>query len=364
MRAVVVYEPGGPEALVVEEVDPPRPGPNEALIQVVGAGVDYHDVIIRQGTRRLGVHSSDLTVHRGKRKEKKSGLILGHEVSGIVVEVGELVTRVAPGDRVAAKQLASCGWCKLCRSGNETRCDLAKGTEGGYAEYVAIAEDALVKVPEDIDLKSAAIFACAIGTALHAIKPIGRVQIGDNVLVTGPSGGVGIHAVQLCAAAGARVIAVTSSPEKVDVLKEYGADEVIASPDLNFHDAVKDLTDGLGVDVVVDCVGSRTFPSGFRSIAKRGRYLLVGQLFREDISINPALVFRKAVEIHGPGSTTRQELAEVITLVQRGKVKPVFSGEFALEEAGHVHQMLEDRKIVGRSLLVPAAAGGKKGKAA
>lgn len=357
-----MYEPGGLDALVLEEVAVPTPGPDEVLVKVVSAGVDYHDVIIRSGVRRMGVKYHDIVVHRNSRDRIRKGLILGHEIAGIVEEAGAGVTTVRRGDRVTCKQLASCGWCKLCRSGNETRCNLATGTEGGYAEYAVIREDAVVKVPDDADLKAAAIFACAIGTALHAVKAIGHVQLGETVLVTGASGGVGIHALQLCQSAGARVIAVTSSPHKADILRQYGADEVVASPDLNFHEQVKDLTEGEGVDVIVDCVGSLAFPSGFRSIAKRGRYLFVGQLNRDEISISPALIFRKAIEIHGPGSTTREELKEVILLVQRGKVKPVFAGEYPLEEVRRVHEMLENRQVAGRVLLLPGAKSEKRTK--
>ena len=354
MRAVVMYEPGGLDALKIVDIDRPKPGPGQVLIKVAAAGVDAHDVIVRSGIRKMGVAYHDVTVHRNGGAEHKKAHILGHEISGIVEEIGSQVTTVKPGDRVACKQLSSCGICKLCRSGNETRCNRFVGNEGGYAEYVAINEDGVVKVPDDIDLKTSAMFACAIGTALHAVKAVGKVQIGENVLVTGASGGVGIHALQLCKSAGARVITVTSSPDKAPFLKQYGADEVISAPDLNFHEQVKELTDGEGVDVVVDCVGAPTFPSGFRSIAKAGRYLFVGAIDSNEIHISPALIFRKAISIHGPASTTRQELKDVFTLVQRKQVKPVFAGEYALEEAAIVHKLLEERKITGRALLVPS----------
>lgn len=236
MKAVVQRTTGGPEVLVEEELARPRCGEGEVLVRITACGVCLHDIVVRNGTLKAGV---ELPV------------IPGHEVAGVVEEAGAGVTHVKPGDRVALTPCWHvCGMCKLCRGGHETLCLERRylgdhGLVGGYAEYVAVDAASAVRVPEGVDDTHAAIAACAIGTALNAVRDAGRITVGEHVLVTGAGGGVGVHAVQLARLAGARVIAQTTSAQKAALLASLGAHDVVVSArGEDFSRKVRELTAG------------------------------------------------------------------------------------------------------------------------
>jgi D-arabinose 1-dehydrogenase-like Zn-dependent alcohol dehydrogenase len=218
MKAMVVHQPGSTEVLKLERISDPQPGPKDVVIKVDACGVCYHDIVTRNGTLKFGVQMP---------------CILGHEISGTVVETGRDVRGLRKNDRVATVQRYHiCGACRYCRTGREPLCPDRKftgdwGLVGGYAEYVAIEDDNIAIVPDEIPLQDASIVACTIGTILNAIREIGRLQPGENALVTGAGGGLGMHAVQLARLAGAYVIAQTTSPEKAERIRGLGAHEVI-----------------------------------------------------------------------------------------------------------------------------------------
>ena len=218
MKAVVVRETGDVDVLRVQDLPRPIPLPREVVIQIAACGVCTLDVSTRRGTYRRGVELP---------------LIPGHEISGRIVDVGSEVGEFKCGDRVATTQRFSiCGHCRLCRSGHETLCAKRRflgqqGFRGGYAEYVSVQVDNVAKVPDDVSDEHAAIAACAIGTSLNAVRDVGQVSIGERVMITGAGGGLGIHAVQLARAAGAWVVAQTTSREKANLLSELGAHEVL-----------------------------------------------------------------------------------------------------------------------------------------
>lgn len=342
MRAVVAREVGGIDVLEVTNVDKPDPGTRQVLIKVRGSGVCYHDVINRRG----GFPRTEFPA------------ILGHEIAGEVVGVGPGVREFSVGDRVATIQLQPCGTCEYCRQGRESLCRRGAGlfgeeTPGGYAEYVAADVNALVPLPDDVTAEVGSILACAVGTALHAIRARARVTVGETVLITGASGGVGAHAVQLARLAGARVLAVTSSPSKGDLLAQLGAHDVIVSEDLDFSSQAKKLTAGAGVDAVLEIVGARTFPASLRSLRAGGRLVFIGNVTAETVSVAPALTILKELALMGADACTRQELADVIELVRRGQIEPVIDRTLPLEEAAEAHRLLESREVRGRVVLVP-----------
>ena len=205
MRAVVVEETGPPSVLRVTDVVAREPEPREIRIAVDACGVCFHDVVVRNGTFRRGVAMP---------------VILGHEVAGHIEKLGSEVRGFNLGDRVATTTYSHvCGCCRHCRGSRETSCPERlflgdAGLNGGYAELVCVDADAAVKVPAGIAPEQACVAACTIGTELNAIREVGRVQIGERVLVTGAGGGLGLHGVQLSRMAGAFTIAVTTSPAK------------------------------------------------------------------------------------------------------------------------------------------------------
>lgn len=342
MRAVVMREFGGPDRLRLEEVAAPEPGSlreREVLIRVKAVGVCYHDIINRLGNL----------------PRTKLPSILGHEIAGEVVAVGTGVPALRPGDRVATIQRVHCGRCDLCKRGRSTLCKegvfFGEEIPGGYAEFVVAEEQGLARIPDGIPDEEACICACTIGTALHVVRARGGVQLDETVLITGASGGVGLHTIQVCRLIGARILAVTSSPQKADRLKEAGADEVIVAPNLKFAEAARRLTGGRGVDVALEITGALTFDQAIRSLAPAGRLIVVGNLETKPVSFMPGLVILKELEIKGSFATTTPELSESFRLVVEKKVRPIVSRLMPLAEAAKAHQILYDRGVTGRIVL-------------
>lgn len=335
MKQVAFAEAGKPDVLQVADADRPQGGDNQVVVKVVACGACGHDLSDRAGLTRIPLPS-----------------VLGHEIAGEVVEVGSKVSGFDVGDRVAAKQFTTCGRCLACRSGRELDCPTKRFIYGGYAEYVAVPADTLMHVPESVDMKKAAVVACAVGTCLQALDNIGQVRSGETVVVTGAGGGLGLHGVQVGKALGARVIAVTSSTEKVEQLKALGADDVVLARD-EYAKEIESLTGGRGSDVVLDNVGHpEVFKHCFRSLAKRGRYVLTGQLYRERISFFPFFVFGKEAVITGSSSTLMSTFMRGMNLVEEGKIQPVVQ-EYKLSDAASAHADMERNAVFGRAVLVP-----------
>lgn len=339
MRAVVMHEQGAPSVLKVEEIDKPMPSPEQALVKVHAAGVSYHDIVERNGAYQRGL---------------KLPLIMGYEIAGVVEAIGERVSTLSVGDRVCTKPFNSCGMCRRCRNGMETACEKRKGVRGGYAEYVALLEETLIRVPESISFDIACMIGPTGGVALNAVRDVSKVRIGETVLVTGASGGLGLPTMELARASGATVIAATRSSAKTQALLHSGAHHVVAfGDDGDFSDEVRDLTGGRGVDVVIDNVGSRVFTPAFKSLAIGGRYAFVGQLLREDISINPARIFFKRAHLIGVGSARRDQVEDAVRLTAEGKLRPRVAEILPLEQAALAHERLEAGDVLGRIVLRP-----------
>jgi D-arabinose 1-dehydrogenase-like Zn-dependent alcohol dehydrogenase len=345
MKAMVVHAPGGIDVLKIETIPDPTPGPKDVVIKVDACGVCFHDIVTRNGTLKAGVQMP---------------CILGHEISGTVVEVGRDVRGFRAGDRVAtAQRYHICGSCRYCRSGRETLCADRKftgdaGMVGGYAEYVAIEDDNIALVPDGVPLQDASIVACAVGTILNAMREVGKLAAGESVLVTGAGGGLGMHAVQLARLAGAFVVAQTTSPDKAQQIRALGAHEVIVhARGEDFSSAVRKATGGQGVDVALDNVGSQLFEPIRRSMGIGGRWVLIGQLTGQFVPFNPAQLFLKNVSLLSATSTTRRQLEDCLALVARGAVKPIITMTLPLEQAAKAHTLVEAGKAAGRIVLRP-----------
>jgi len=339
MHAAVLHGPGPPAAFAIEEVPVPVPGPDEVLVKVEACGVSFRDVVERNGTYRRDVSFP---------------AILGLEISGTVAAKGDGVADLEIGDHVCSKAFISCGRCRLCRNGRETTCRRRRPVKGGYAEYVALDQDAFVKVAADLPFEVTCSLGPGAGVALNALRDTAKVQIGETVLVTGATGGVGVPAVQIARAAGAIVLAVTRGEAKRKFLGQIGADHVIvAAAGEDFSKEVRRLTGGAGVDVVVDNVGSRVFNACFDSLAVHGRYAMVGQLLGEEVSINPARIFFKRAALLGVGGVSRSQLEDAIALAARGIVTPQVSQVLPLSEVARAHEIVEGGAASGRVVLKP-----------
>lgn len=342
MQAIVLRAFGDPANLRPESVPDPAPGPGEVLLRVHACGVCYHDVINR----------------RGNLPRTSVPAILGHEAAGEVVAAGPGVDDWAPGDRAATLQRLSCGRCAHCDAARSSLCRndsrfFGEEIPGGYAAYMTAPVAGLGRVPAGVAWPVAAVACCTTGTAIHCLRTRGRLAPGETVLITAASGGVGLQAVQLARLDGGRVIAVTSSAAKADVLAEAGAHEVIVSPALDFAAEVRRRTAGHGVDLALEIVGSRTFGQTLRSLAPGGRLVTVGNLETATVDLNPGLVIVKELEILGAYATSQAELDTAFRLIASGALLPWVSDVLPLAEASRAHQRLENREVAGRLVLAP-----------
>jgi NADPH2:quinone reductase len=327
MKAVLCKTYGPPESLVVEEVPSPRPGPGEVVVTVKAASVNFPDVLIIQN-----------------KYQYKPPLPFspGCELAGVVKEVGEDVRSVKPGDKV-----------------------MAYTTYGAFAEEVKLEASRIVPLPQGMDYESGAAFLLTYGTSDHALRDRGALKAGETLLVLGAAGGVGLAAVEIGKALGARVIACASSAEKLEVCREHGADATINYADQDLREQIKSLTDGRGPDVVYDAVGGSYSEPAFRSIAWRGRLLVVGFAAGEIPKLPLNLALLKGASVVGVfwGDFTRREpgaFADSVRQLGRwygeGKLRPHVSRIFPMEKAAEALQLMAARQVKGKVVLRMAEA--------
>ena len=342
MRALVLQQPGEAPQLAVQDLPEPELGPHDVLVQVAACGVCYHDVLVMRGVLRRGI---------------KPDIVLGHEIAGQVAKVGSLVTTVAEGDPVASILTEACGLCDRCRMGREHRCRNGRGIghaiDGGFAEYVKVKETSLAVLPPGLGPAQACILGCPMGVSLQALADVARLQVGETALITGAGGGLGVHLIQIAKAMGARVLAVTTSPQKMEQLEGLGADEVLLADELDFSELARALTEDKGVQVVINSVGPTIFDSCLNSLAQFGRMVILGDVTGGQVTVSPAeILFRDAV-IAGSSGTSRENLLKVARLVQMGRVQPIISQTFPLEESMEAYRLMLNKESFGRLALVP-----------
>lgn len=322
MKAVVCRQLGPPETLELADLPTPAPQAGEVLVDVHACGVNFPDTLIIEGRYQF---KPDLPFSPGS------------EVAGTVAALGEGVDGVAEGDRV----MAMLGW-------------------GGFAEQVAVPAAALVPVADGMDLVTASGFTLAYATSYHALVDRGRLQEGETLLVLGAAGGVGLAAVQLGAALGARVIAAASTDAKLALCRQHGAAETVNYATQDLRARLKELTGGAGVDVVYDPVGGSLSEPALRSIAWRGRFLVVGFAAGDIPRIALNLTLLKGCEIVGvfagafmdrqPEDAARNARA-LNGLWAAGRIRPEISGTYPLEEAAAALQAIAARTVTGKVVV-------------
>ena len=305
MKAVRMIQPGQP--LEMQEIPIPTTGPRDMLVKVKAAGICHSDAHYRAGTSRVD----------------PLPLTLGHEVAGVVEEIGAQVTSFKPGDRVCLHYLVTCGHCPYCNQGNEQFCTtgkmIGKYTDGGYAEYISIPERSAFLLPDEISFEHGAIMMCSSATSLHALYKA-RLQPGETVAVFG-TGGLGVSAIQLAQACGAQqVFAVDIRERKLEVARSLQATPINASLSDPVEEILR-LTNGRGVDVSIELVGlPLTMKQATRSLAIKGRAVLVG-ISAESFAVAPYHeLINKEAEIIGVSDHLAQELPRLIEWVRQGRL--------------------------------------------
>jgi propanol-preferring alcohol dehydrogenase len=337
MRALVLEQFGGP--FVPKDVPTPAIAPHEALVRVQNVGVCGTDVKIRANRMGLGVIP----------------LIMGHEIAGEVAEVGSEVRGFAPGDRVIVNFYVTCGRCQFCRVGRDTLCAEVRqhgfSIDGGFAEYLKTPGVNLCKVPDHVPLEHACILGDAVATSYHAITKRAQVRPGTTLALVGV-GGVGLHALQMAKMAGGWVIAVDVNDARLALARTLGADAVVDARSGPFHEAVRELTDGQGVDVVLEFVANQqTLPSSYLSVKRAGRLVFVGYAPGLPMSVMPHELVRNELEIVGSRANTKQELQETMDLVAGGRIKPIVDRVFPLTEIEEAFDALREGRPLGRNVL-------------
>lgn len=340
MKAALFHGPH--QALTLQDVPTPLPGPGEILVRVAACGVCHTDL-----------HYID----HGTPTFKKPPLILGHEVSGTVAALGPGTTRFREGDRVLLPAVLTCGQCAMCRTGRENICDQmvmpGNNIDGGYAEYmVAPAKDAFA-LPEEIPLVEGAIIADAITTPYHAVVRRGRVTPGDWVVVLG-CGGIGLNLVQIAAALGARVIAVDMVDEKLAWAEQLGADAVLNARQVDRLDkAVRRLTGG-GADIAFEAIGKPvTQEQAFNCLRAGGRLVLVGYS-PDTMALNAGRVMYREMEVVGSLGCRPVDYPRVIEMARRGQIKvaEMVTHRFPLEQINEAFETLRSGSAL-RAVVTP-----------
>ena len=327
MKAVLCREYGPPSALVVEDMPEPQPGPGQILLRVEACGVNFPDTLIIQG----------------KYQHKPAPpFIPGGEVAGVVTALGDGVTSPAIGQRVAVMI-----------------------TWGGFAEAVAVEAARAVPVPEGVAPEVAAALSLAYGTTLHALRDRADIQPGETLLVLGASGGVGLAAIQLGKLLGAQVIAAAGSAGKLELCQREGADELVDYSREGWREEVRSLTEDKGVDVVYDPVGGPYAEPALRSIAWKGRYLVIGFAAGDIPRIPLNLTLLKGCAIVGVfyGDFARREAAahragleQLFAWVAEGRLRPTVSATYPLDQAAQAMEALLSRTATGKLVLLTSAA--------
>jgi NADPH2:quinone reductase len=324
MKAVLCKNWGLPDTLVVEDLPDVVPGPGQVAIDVHAAGVNFPDVLIIQ-----------------KKYQFRPELPFtpGSELAGVIRAVGEGVSGFKPGDKV-----------------------LAFVSQGAFAQQIAVPAKMIMPMPPGLDFDTAAAVTLTYGTSHHAVVDRAQLKAGETMLVLGAAGGVGLAAIEIGKALGARVIAAASSDEKLEVCKAHGADATINYSTQDLREAIKTATDGKGPDVIYDPVGGGYSEPAFRSIAWRGRYLVIGFANGEIPKLPLNLPLLKGASIVGVfwGEFAKREpkanlaaMQELMKWMAEGKIKPHISGRYALAETARALNDMAARKVTGKVVIQP-----------
>lgn len=323
MKAVLCKTLGPARDLVLEDATSPVPKKNEILLDVHAAGVNFPDTLIIEGKYQF---------------QPPLPFSPGGEAAGVISAMGEKAGSFKVGDRV----MALTGW-------------------GAFAEQVAVPFYNVMPIPEHMDFATAAAFGMTYGTSMHALKQRGQLQPGETLLVLGASGGVGLAAVEIGKAMGARVIAAASSAEKLAIAKAAGADELIDYSQASLKDEIKRLTGGQGADVIYDPVGGELFDQAVRGLAWQGRLLVVGFASGTIPQMAANLVLLKGAAVLGVfwGAFAQRQpednaanFRQLFAWHAEGKLKPLVSKTYPLAEAGAAIEALAQRKAVGKLVVL------------
>ncbi len=351
MKAVQFYEYGEPSVLQYLDVPLPEIGDNDVLIKVRATSVNRFDLKMRRG---------QIPQIPG-RDPFPMPFQPGRDVAGEVVATGAKVSRFKKGERVVGMAHPACGQCDNCLRGFDNLCTNIKlpghQLPGGYAEYVSRKESELLPAPEGASYEKLGSCLWSYACAWNIISRRGKLRAGQSVLITGASGGMGTAAIQLSRLVGAsKILATTGSPDKMERLNQLGVDHVIDYRDTDVPGKIKSMTEGTGVDLVIDLVGGEMFILGLKCLRMAGTMVNVaGEDAENSIPMRmlTVMLLHTHVNILGVRGAKRIDNKTVLEFLSEGKIDPVIDQVLPLSEAVKAHEIMENRQQLGRIVLVP-----------
>jgi NADPH:quinone reductase-like Zn-dependent oxidoreductase len=340
MRAVFYTEHGGPEVLQVGELDEPAVGPGLVKVDIRAASLNHIDLFMRRGMPGIEIPFPHVP---------------GCDAAGVVAEVGDGVTNVAVGDRVLLDPSLSCGKCEFCLRGDATMCRsyglIGETVSGTCCERIVVPDVNAIPFPDGMSFEDAASLAMVFVTAWRMLITRARLRASEDVLILGASAGVGIAAIQIAKVAGARVFAAASSDAKLALCRELGADVLINYKEEDFARRIRTETDKRGVDVLVDYVGKDTWAASLKALSRGGRLVTCGATTGYGAETDLRHVFFRQLEIIGSTMGSRNELGAALRLVFEGRMRPVVSRVYDLEETAAAHTAMETRETLGKTVI-------------
>jgi NADPH:quinone reductase-like Zn-dependent oxidoreductase len=342
MKAARIHQHGGPQELVYEDIPEPGIKGNQVLVRVRACALNHLDLFVRAGIPGVKIPMPH---------------ILGSDIAGGIVEVGELCERVKPGWRVLLSPGLSCRQCEYCLSGQDNFCRrytlLGYGVDGGNTELLAVPEYSAIQIPDTMSFEEAAAVPLVFLTAWHMLMARARLQPGEDVLVLAASSGVGSAAIQIARMFQCRVIATAGGDAKLAKARELGAEHVIDHYRQDISAEVKRITGKRGVDVVFEHVGTATWAKSMESLAPGGRLVTCGATTGYDARVDLRYLFSRQYSLLGSFMGTMGELHQVLKFVFRGQLKPVIDRVYPLAEIRAAHQRLEQKEQFGKIVVTP-----------
>jgi NADPH:quinone reductase-like Zn-dependent oxidoreductase len=342
VKAVVLKAFGGADNLELTTLPDPVPGPGEVLLRVRACALNHLDIWIRNG-----LPGSKVAVPH----------VLGSDVAGEVEALGPGAKAVKIGDRVAAYPGRVCGACAACKDGRASDCPdfgiigAYGGTQGGYAEKLAVAAEHLLPVPKNMSFTDAASLPLTALTSWHMLATLAELKAGETVVIVGAGAGVAVAAIQIAKARGARVIAASTDAAKLERAKTLGADDVVRRPPEDLSRAVRKLTGGAMADCVFEHVGPALFMDALKCLRPSGRLITCGATSGPTVELDLRYVFSRQLRIFGARMGSLAEMRAVWSLVTDGRLKPVVDKTFPLAEARQAQERLESRGQFGKVVV-------------
>ena len=340
MLAARFHEHGERDVIQLEHVPVPQPGSGEVRIKVHACALNWLDVGIRRGPQ-FGAVPLPLTT--------------GVDISGLIDEIGADITGWSPGDAVTMYSLVTCGECEFCRAGEVTVCPqhqiIGEHMAGGLAEYMLVPARNLIAKPANLSHVEVAALPVVAGTAWHMLISVARLAAGESVFIPGAGGGVASMGIQIAKYAGAKVIASTSTPEKMAQASALGADHIVNYHDADWIEQVIAATGGRGVDVAQDLVGAATWADSLRTLARNGRMVVCGSHSGREFNLRIPQIYHRQLSILGANGATYNELCQVLELANQGVLRPVIDRVLPLSEIREGHRILEEHDHFGKVVM-------------